>query len=118
MLGAYFLDWIYNGIQTEILLGNEQNLETITLDATELNNSGALTISGSSLPFNIFALDEGTQFQTLIFTTFPLNSTGQLNVSDGVCLMINGPDVEKICDAVRSVIPRCDLLFCIITGNC
>ncbi len=105
MLANSLLDWTYNGINTEVVLGNDQNLGSVSLDMTELNNSGVLTISGSSLPFNIIALDEGTQFQSLIFTTFSLNSTGQINVSDGVCLIINGPAVERICDAVRSVIP-------------
>ncbi len=102
LLSRSFLDAKYGGIATTIVIGQEQNTITTSFDDTEVRNSDSTTVVAGNLGYNLIFIDVGTNQRRMIFTTFPLNSNGTIEVSDGICLILNGPSVDDLHSEVVS----------------
>jgi hypothetical protein len=86
------------GVVSNMIFGNGQDIRSISGPYSQVSTRGV----GETLPYRVIFIDPGTQFQSMIFTTFTLNETDVLGDYDGVLLIVTGPDVEKIYNSVNS----------------
>jgi len=65
-----------------------------------LTNGGG--VLQTSYDFNLIFADLGTPYQTFILTTFDLMSDADQLMNDGTCLIVTGPYVKTVYDAVKA----------------
>lgn len=89
--------WDY-GVSVSYRFGSGQ--DSVGIDDSYLRGLSATSVAAVPYNFNLVFVDPGKAYQTMVFTSFQWNQASGVSNSDGVCLMISGPDVEKIFNAV------------------
>lgn len=97
-LGDLFRQIGSSGLSNQFIVGNEDYPSIIT-NAYLLGGLQNRIVS-NTVPYNVIRVDEGTQWETMIFTSFPFDSDSVLEESDGICLMISSPETALLGSAL------------------
>lgn len=87
-----------SGISNQFIVGNDDYPAVLT--NSYLIGGSQNRIVSNTIPYNVIRVDEGSPWETMIFTTFPFDSDATLEESDGICLMISSPETGLLSQAL------------------